>query len=228
MPYAVYRIQTNNLSALGINAPLGDIAEFDPRLVADYDPQLVFDGRFHSFGKEPHDVQMDLYAFIAKARKEMLDSRIPDDLELMYNHEVKLFDGIKVPEGFQNEQIGVLNVIMDNEHTELARAFHDVRLEIIYILDEETEHMVDEALEIVRDMHVTQALARASNPFKSVADLVGKIHDVKKAAVRCVSPMFANNPEDCRAMLAHAIEAYHTLHQSMRFITLAKDNKEAN
>ena len=221
MPYAVYRLTAARPETLGLEA-------MSPMAMDALDHRAAVDARFYSFGKEPHDVQKDLFAFLAKCRKELEERRVPDDLELMYRDEMRPFADTSGNLIVPGESIGMAQILMDAEHDALTHAMHDVKLEIVCVLDATAEHLIDEALQIVEDKNVTHALALASNPFALVKDLMGHVESVRRAAIRCVSFGVVASPEDSFEDLTAAIEIYNRLHASMRWVTLAKDNKETN
>jgi hypothetical protein len=53
------------------------------------------------------------------------------------------------------------------------------------------------------------------------------IADIDRDSRRCVSFGGASMVEDCLEVLKASLESYMTLHQSMRFVTLASEQKEA-
>lgn len=212
MSRAIYRLNTNNPASLGI-------PDFPP---AEFDARMIMDTRFFSFGKEPVEVQLDLFKFLAEQDRLIEESRVPDDLELMYTSEVKLMHGIQVD---PNSRIGLTETLMGLKHSHLSRAYHDIKLEVVAVLADDVNDLIDEALEIYNDRLVTRALALASNPFAQVTKLMGLVEDVYRAAKACVKLMAAHSQEDAKEALQYALNQYLEMHQSMRFVTLAKDKE---
>lgn len=212
MSRAIYRLSTNNPASLGL--PDCPPEEFDAR--------MIMDTRFFSFGKEPVEVQLDLFKFLAEQDRLVEESRVPDDLELMYNHEVKLVDGVQVD---PNSKIGLTGTFLELKQSQLSRAYHDIKLEVVAVLADDVNDLIDDALEIHNDRHVTRALALASNPFAQVTKLMALVDDVYRAAKACVKLMAVHTQEDAKEALQHALNQYLEMHQSMRFVVLAKDKE---
>jgi hypothetical protein len=213
MPYAIYRLSGHNPASFGLEG------------LADHlDYRSIIDSRFTTFGKDPLAVQQDLFNFIVKEHRDAEERRVPDDLELMYTHEVQPYPGTAFdPMG----GAGVHDIQMEHCHQQLFRAFDSLKLEVVKFHSPETEHLIDEAREIVNDRNVTLALARVSNPHGIVMNLGRIIADIDRDSRRCVSITGASMFEDCIEVLKTSVEAYTTLHQSMRFVTLATEQKEA-
>lgn len=213
MPYAVYRLTGHNPAAFGI----GGMTEM-------FDTRSVIDSRFSSFGKNMFDVQQDLFNFVLKIQRDEEENRIPDDLELMYVAETRPFPGMPHD---PLAGAGVQDIQMEHHHHKLVRAFESLRLETVLIYGEEHEALIDAAREIVRDREVTIALARVSNPHARVVELSRLIHDIDRDSKRCVSFSAAATHEDCIEILKSSVETYQTYHQSLRFVTLATEQKES-
>lgn len=213
MSYAIYRLSGHNPSSFGLQ-DLGNSLDY----------RAVVDARFTTFGKDPLAVQQDLFNFVVKEHREAEERRIPDDLELMYATEAKALSGtVFDPLGGS----GVHEIQMEHCHDKLFRAFDGLKLTVVMFHGPEAEHLIDEAREIIRDRDVTLALARVSNPHAIVMSLSRIIADIDRDSRRCVSFGGASMIEDCLEVLKASIEAYVTLHQSMRFVTMATEQKEA-
>lgn len=212
MPYAIYRLSGHNPGALGFS----DFGAFDSR--------AVIDTRFVTFGKDEIAVQQDLFNFIAQHQREEEESRVPDDLELMYAHETKPYPGMPYDPVAGGS---IHDIQMDNRHHKLREAWESLRLETVLFYGSEDEALIDEAREIVRDRDVTLALARVSNPHALVMNLGRIIGDIDRDSRRCVSFAAAACHEDFIEVLKASIESYTKLHESLRFVTLASANKES-
>lgn len=213
MPYAIYRLSGHNPASFGLQ-DLGNA----------FDSRSIIDARFTTFGKDPLAVQQDLFNFVVKEHREAEERRTPDDLELMYTTEMKPISGSAFDPMLG---AGVQDFQMEHCHEALFRGFDSLKLEVVMFHSPEAEHLIDEAREIVRDREVTIALARVSNPHAIVMNLSRIIADIDRDSRRCVSFGGASMVEDCLEVLKASVEAYTALHQSMRFVTLANEQKEA-
>jgi hypothetical protein len=213
MPYAIYRLSGHTPSSFGLQ-DLGNSLDY----------RAVVDARFTTFGKDPLAVQQDLFNFVVKEHRETEERRVPDDLELMYTTEMKPISGTAFDPLMG---AGVHDFQMEHCHNALFRAFDSLKLEVVMFHSPETEQLIDEAREIVRDGEVTLALARVSNPHAIVMNLNRIIRDIDRDSRRCVSFGGASMVEECIEILKASVESYMTLHQSMRFVTLATEQKEA-
>ncbi|MNB61109.1 hypothetical protein D3C87_860090 [compost metagenome] len=214
MPYAIYRLSGHNPASLGF-------AEFGAMAL---DNRSVVDARFVTFGKDEIAVQQDLFNFIAQQQREEEESRVPDDLELMYAHETQPYPGMPYDPTAGGS---IHDIQMDHRHRKLCDAWEGLRLETVLFYGAEDEAVIDEAREIVRDREVTLALARVSNPHALVMNLTRIIADIDRDSRRCVSFAAASSHEDYIEMLKATIESYTKLHESLRFVTLASEKKEA-
>lgn len=216
MPYAIYQITVAQADHLGI----GEMAS---HLETPF--QRIYDSRFFSFGKDPIAVQLDLFRFLADIKRNKDECRVPDELELMYAHEMRPFDGVSPN---PNLTLGIDNLQLDQMHDYLAQAFYKTRIEAVEILDDEAEHLIDRALEIVADKHVDIALARVSNPHKLVMDLNGHHARIYAAAKQCVSISAHRDVERYVGELAEVLAEYDKQIAGMRFVNLSQPEKEGN
>lgn len=211
MSYAIYVLKATNPAALGLDS---FVSGMSPK-----DMSPVFDTRFMSFGKTQLEVQVDVFKFIAEQHQALQDRRVPDDLELMYNHEVKTIDGI-APDVTHSMALTEIELTM--RHDWLANAYSSVKVEVKGMVEQATCDLLDEAREIVRDRDVTIMLARVSNPMGRIMELTSAMTEVDRTSRERLKLPAVNEPEHFTAELQKAVDKYLEIYQGLRIVKMGQ------